>query len=147
MAKTKYFAVDSLGNTHTRTSARVYTHVVVVSYDQTKRRAAVNSAKNRKTYESNHAFYCREAASEPMKNHGEASDYRRKCKELAAMSCDDYVNACIARELARVDATGAGDFEDEFGAAGWCGRFDLAQKLAAKFAGVAKVEILEAQTK
>lgn len=41
MAKTKYFAVDALGNT--RTSARVYTHMVVVQVSHVKRRAYLNS--------------------------------------------------------------------------------------------------------
>ncbi|HFJ4332871.1 TPA: hypothetical protein ACGUIF_004898 [Serratia liquefaciens] len=145
--KTKYYALDALGNEHTRTTARVYTHMVVLMVSQKNRRAFITGDDNRKVQARNHAFYCREATEQPNPNYGEPKGYRDFCKEAAGMTCGEYVEKKIAEQLAVLNANGAGDYEDFYRDCGWCSRLDLAQKLAAKWAGNGKVEILEAQTK
>ncbi|USZ80581.1 hypothetical protein MQ4_53 [Serratia phage MQ-4] len=142
MAKTKYFAVDANGKTHTRTSARTYTHMVVVLANLEAGREAARSEHNRKAYARNHAFYCQEAGPAPKYSSSPAEMARYKA--AAAMTCEEYVNNCVANALAAIDARG-GEFANDWADFGWCGRLDLAQKLAAKWAHMGKVEILEAQ--
>ncbi|MGQ6590195.1 hypothetical protein ACUNEO_25630 [Serratia sp. IR-2025] len=145
-AKTKYFAIDANGARHTRTSARTYTHMVVVLCSQTKLREQLSSEANRIIHARNHAFYCKEAATPPAPNMGESPKRRAFYNEVAAMTCEQYVNKRVAEELAELNAKGSGEYEDFYRDFGWCGRLDLAQKLAAKWAGRGKVEILEAQS-
>ncbi|WRQ11962.1 hypothetical protein vBSlqSZDD2_51 [Serratia phage vB_SlqS_ZDD2] len=144
-AKTKYFAIDANGARHTRTTARTYTHMVVVLQNLETGREAIRSEHNRKVHAKNHAFYCQEAATPPSPNHGEPVGRRDFYNRVAAMTCEQYVEERISEELAAIDARG-GEFADHWADFGWCGRLDLAQKLAAKWAHYGKVEILEART-
>lgn len=67
--------------------------------------------------------------------------------ETDAMTRDECVAKRVNSALEELNKKGAGDYEDFYRDFGWCGRLDLAKKLAAKWAGHGKVEILEAQTK
>ncbi|MCW7561407.1 hypothetical protein [Serratia marcescens] len=143
-AKTKYFAIDANGARHTRTTARTYTHMVVVLQNLDAGRAAVQNETHRKIHVSNYRHYCQEAATPPSPNHGEPAERRAFYNRVAAMTCEEYVQMRISEERARIDEKG-GEFANDWADFGWCGRLDLAQKLAAKWAHYGKVEILEAQ--
>ncbi|MGM1131811.1 hypothetical protein ACSUPJ_17360 [Serratia marcescens] len=143
-AKTKYFAIDANGARHTRTTARTYTHMVVVLVNLESGREAARSEHNRKAHAKNYAFYCEEANTPPSPTIIEPAGRRAFYNRVAAMTCEQYVGERINEELAAFDARG-GEFANDWADFGWCGRLDLAQKLAAKWAHMGKVEILEAQ--
>jgi hypothetical protein len=146
MPKIKYTAVDANGRVHTRSSARTYTHMVAVrpSYGYALGRAKLVERVSR----SNFDYY-----TEIVEGRGDA----RWCdvatateKLLGATSFTDYVAKFIAKAVAKVEADKAAGHYDSFGSAGWCGRPDLADKLAAKERGEpwnAEVVILPAVAK
>lgn len=159
MTSTKYIAIDPAGVAHKRsTESRTYTHTVVVSGGY---QAALNSAKSRgweKTERSNFDYYTRiaEGRSEfyPSKRWCALSPDRYTPEQIAeedarltvsdaakvadakarieGHTADSYIEALRAARIARVEERkAAGDF-DAWKNAGWCGRRDLAEKLAAK---------------
>lgn len=133
MAKTAYFATDANGKTHTRNSDRVYTHTVVYRHIKSEAMAAAHSDHWKSLDANNYEFDVAIATG----NHNYTTitaDRVAACKaRVEAFTMDEYVANSLAERVARVEAT---DFT-VWHNAGWCGRLDLAQKLAAKYNDVA----------
>lgn len=143
MAKTSYFVVDPNGATHTRNSARVYTHAVV--YQRSKANAIdwAMSSQQRAQDMKNAQYYLDCIAVGYHENlmgfdhyrndkKRQAQDVAEAVEKLAgAKSAGQYADALRADALARIEAT---DYSLWF-VAGWCGRFDLAQRLASQHTG------------
>ena len=166
MPATKYLAIDSLGAEHTRSSQRVYTHTVVVMYDYD---AAINNAK---TYHASKAAIATATrnfdyevsiatGNDPhpeydyvqvdgkwQRVYNDATAARqaiRAAKSSAEIEggFEAYRARILAKELARVESRKENGAFTTWGSVGFCGRLDLAQKLAAQYAGAGnKVEIL-----
>jgi len=168
MPKAIFTATDAAGQTHKRTSeSRIYTHTVVFLPDFAADMALAD--KDYKQDGSNFAYYCELAAGThehvthviPRSGyHASYSDeqvakFQEAQREQNAKGIADakavteghtresYVAARRAKRVAAVNEGNAAGYYAKWQNAGWCGRYDLAQKLAAKTAG-AKVEILEA---
>ena len=152
---TKHSVIDPRGVTHTRTSQnRVYPFVVLVrdSYEHALARAVGPdyAASDRKNY----AYYVALAngTHAHCKNLYSNDDAAKRIADAKAYiaGCDTF-DAYLAKQqverVARVDARKAkGDF-DTWGPAGWCGRRDLAEKLAHKErAGGYRAEVIIAET-
>jgi hypothetical protein len=145
MAKTrKLTATAPDGSLFTRTTARTYTHVVAYTYDAAKREAfdtlkdwVINEAKNW-AYDAKiaqHGDGTGSAYGAPVE--GEA-EWRAKdraavvARSVAFIAKHPTVEAYHAACLASRRAYSARMVADGWCLAGWCGRLDLAQKLAAK---------------
>lgn len=144
MATTKHIATAD-GQTFTRNSkSRVYTHCVVAkpSIDCALERAQSKAARD--LHRSNYRWYQKTLASEgrlfEQYTHISDEQYREQCEyNLAravealagAQSEDEYVSRKIGDELAVIAAKEAKGFYDTWAECGWCGRLDLAHKLAA----------------
>lgn len=169
--KINYIATDANGLTHTRsTKSRSYTHMVVIkrSYD-----AAIAAASDRhwaKTDASNFDYYLRIAegrsshypSTRYCPQYPERYDAAAIADEEARLSASDaakvveakavveghtvasYVAQQLAKRLARVEALKAEGYYDRWCDAGWCGRLDLAHKLAGSQKNVAATAILAA---
>lgn len=144
MAKIKYTATDADGNVHTRSSARVYTHTVVVKYDLEGLLA--QSRKYTKSYRelnlADHGYYTREAVSPKY-----CTPYRGETPEQLARriqfdkdeaarwlaengtDAEAYADRMEAASIAQCYSRAAKPFSN----VGWCGRLDLAEKLADKY--------------
>ncbi|WP_181423052.1 hypothetical protein [Serratia marcescens] len=142
-AKTKYFAIDANGARHTRTTARTYTHMVVVCHNLEKSRQGASSKEAKASHARNYDYHAREAGPNPQFRH--SPEHMAEHKRIAAMDRDHYVEICVLADIERINKAGKGEYADQWHDFGWCGRLDLAQKLAAKWAHYGKVEILEAQ--
>jgi len=153
--KIKYIARDADGQLHTRSSNRVYTHTVVAKLDID---AMIRDADTTgRAYSiQNHAVYVGYATNgwkptkwmtpESAKQHHEKG-FECGRRFLAEHGTDPaaYAEVCYQRKVARFTA------DTEYHNLGWCGRLDLAQKLAAKCAAnqytkYRDVTILEAET-
>lgn len=144
MATTKHIATAD-GQTFTRNSkSRVYTHCVVAkpSIDCALERAQSKAARD--LHRSNYRWYQKAITSEGrlFEQYKYVSDeqYAEQCEyDLAravealagAQSEDEYISRKVGEELAGIAAQDAKGFYDTWAECGWCGRFDLAQKLAA----------------
>jgi hypothetical protein len=156
MAKTAYIATDAAGIKHTRNSDRVYTHTVVIKggYERDLRAAndmayAAKEAndlwaqvgKGLEGYVANglrkHAILGRDYF---VKRFAEDSAIVAQFGTAAA-----YIDSKRAAHVARVEAEKAAGRFEKWGNIGWCGRLDLAQKLAAKYQGDYTVAILPAE--
>lgn len=171
MPKIKYFAIDPNGERHTRSSERVYSHAVVYKDDYAKELANASDKGWTKTDRSNFDYNSRIAAGNDPYPHQHwdrvayafhektdewiaAHDARmdrenaeRLADAKAAIEGHDAASYCEAKRLARVakiEAKKAAGGYDVFRCAGWCGRLDLAHKLAAK--GGVDTTILPAQS-
>lgn len=142
-AKTKYFAIDANGARHTRTTVRTYTHMVVVCHNQERMRQSASSEAERKSHGKNFDYHAREAGPNPQFSN--TPEQLEEHKRFAAMGREGYIEHCVQVQIARINQSGEGEYSNTWHDFGWCGRLDLAQKLAAKWAHYGKVEILEAQ--
>lgn len=151
MAKTAYIAIDANGTTHTRNSDRVYTHTVVYRQSKADRMAYATSKDWRdadgKNYDYAAACIANGKHLNLMSFAHYANDTARHAKDVQesvahnrGLTREDYISTRQAERVAIVEATDFSVWHN----AGWCGRLDLAQKLAAKFSDVA---ILPATTK
>jgi hypothetical protein len=165
MPKIKYSATDANGLVHTRTSARVYTHMVAVrpSYDYAISRARRHGKNDASNFAENFAYYTQQIAqggyyTTPQSWHTPESFAAENARHVeraiealhGAATADEYAAIMIAKAVADVEAKKAEGYYDTLGSAGWCGRPDLADKLAAKERGEpwnAEVVILEAVAK
>lgn len=144
MAKIKYFATDADGNVHTRSSARGYTHTVVAKYSLEGLLA--ESRKHTKSYRehniADHAYHTREAVSPKYSTpyRGETPeqlarriqfDKDKAARWLAENGTDAeaYADRMEAASIAQCYSRAAKPFRN----VGWCGRLDLAEKLAAQY--------------
>jgi hypothetical protein len=172
MSKTNYIATDAAGGIHKRsTESRAYTHTVVVKGGYEAALASAKSPGWAKTDASNFDYYLRIAegrsAHYPSKRWCAAPRHTPEqiAQEDADLAVSDAAKVAVAKletdgrtvdqyvaiqrdqRIKRVEARkAAGDF-DTWKNAGWCGRLDLAQKLAASEAakGDYAVDILAAK--
>jgi hypothetical protein len=142
MPKTKHTATFN-GQTFTRTSAtRVYTHMVVA---RSSYRYALEKAQVVPCAESNFNFYRRALdGSQPHTRPEYAAE-----RLMGAETVEQFIELHRAAQVAKVEQQKAEGAFDRFGDCGWCGRLDLAQKLAASkraWPGYDEVHIVEAVT-
>lgn len=155
MGKIRYTATDPNGFTHTRTSqSRTYSHTVVF---QASKDVAVKRAHERlKSDRSNCEWHAR-IASTPVEEYvdSEMAKWSHMTREYVIEGHAEHVAtvaafrggsingeaaAMLADRLAKIEAT---DW-DIWHNAGWCGRYDLALKLAAGIKNATSVTILPA---
>ncbi len=166
MPSTSYFAIDPCGVTHTRTSAtRLYTHTVVALPSAQNAILSAKSPGMRAHHKRNFSYYADKVrgTSRWLQRNSWESEEKHNARVLAESeaaeaeldgcdTADQYADMLIAATLARIaDATRAGHFE-AYQNMGWCGRADLAAKLAAKTQGqayyvAASVRVLDAQVR
>lgn len=143
MAKaTKYFAAHD-GITFTRNSPRTYTHVVLIR-ESIAGQKAIKEQNARERFARDLAFYTEQAAGQSQRGRMPTIDEITYAKAWLATGADGMAAHSIAyfeQDIAgRISSCG----QYYYWVAGWCGRPDLAAKLAAKNAGAI---ILEAQKK
>lgn len=165
MAKTVYTATDANGTVHTRKSDRGYSHTVVFRNVKSEKLADAvhkgwrNLDANNYKYEASIAdgstvLYITPAGSYHASRDAAyiAADQKaqteknaeRVAKAQAFIAANPDKAAYLdAEELKRIASAEKADYTTWFNA-GWCGRFDLAQKLAAKYTDV---QILPATTR
>lgn len=159
----KYLATGPNGETFTRTSkSRAYTHTVVgrVSLEGARASARRQVANDVKSY-NEHVIWARDGYTpaawmnkpDYKADSGFATIADRHRAEGKASSqawlagkadtAEGYAADKLAATLAAIDAKAAEGFYDRFTVNfGWCGRPDLAAKLAASSAGAGYDEIL-----
>lgn len=163
MPKTNYFVTDANGVKHTRSSDRVYTHAVVSKGDYAKHIAQANAQDWNKSERSNFKYYVSIAegrdpypskpwdrvayawankSEEWIAEHDarmEANNAERVVDAKARVEGHTVESYCEGERLARIarieQAKAEGHY-DKFFCAGFTGRLDLAQKLAAKTPGI-----------
>lgn len=156
MAKTTTFlATDPAGRTHKRTSQnRTYAATVVVRKGRElaeadfarrepthRRHDADNYAfgKSLSTVEGLTAWYHRNNFQSLLPNRDLAAEAAKYAASLRGCgTAEEYVEQRAAERRARFEATD----HEAFINVGWCGRSDLAQKLASQQKGYAEVVIL-----
>lgn len=145
MAKTTYTAIDPNGAVHTRKSDRIYTHTVVARWS--KERALQRAKSSASITQDGKNWDYETAIANGTKvtwvNFPEQqAEHKARCiASLAGRSRDQYVADHLAKRIADVEAADYVVFRN----IGWCGRLDLAHKLAAQSEGV-DVTILEARS-
>jgi hypothetical protein len=148
--KIKYFAIDPRGTEHTRNSARTYTHCVVAQADYAADLDRANSSTwLEPTDRKNHRYYSR-TVNEGAFSQWTSEEQKAKMIAAAAMTEDEYVAHLRAERIARIEANRVAGKYDEYGVLGWCGRPDLAEKLANKHFNDGhnvNVTVLPAQTR
>ena len=156
MAKAIFTATDPNGAIHKRTSAkREYTHTVVYQEDKAAYVAAATSPASRKQHEKNAQYYLDCIANGEHLNlmtfahyvddeAAHARDVEEAVKRLdGATTAAEFAEARIAEDLERYETIDWSKWIN----AGWCGRLDLAQKLAASTGSMSRVsafKVLEA---
>jgi hypothetical protein len=155
----KHIAIDRNGKSHKRNSAsRVYSHTIVArrSYEH----ALANANRPSDLEKSNYRYYRAylDGTSEFLVKPSYKSDeaHAQDCAERiekarkALEGCDslaDYQEKCRQAYVAAVEGQKARGYYEEMVNLGWCGRFDLAVKGAARYRGnpyYAEVTVLEA---
>lgn len=127
---TKYFAIDPRGNGFTRNSKRTYTHMVCArpSYQHALSGAMRTWAVDRKDFD----YYIQQIEMGP---HGYATLERiEEFKKIVAAHADRnaYALEKAHARKERVEELEAEGYYREYQDMGWCGRPDLAEKLATK---------------
>ncbi|MEI9402325.1 hypothetical protein [Mesorhizobium argentiipisi] len=143
MPKTVYTAIDANGVEHTRKTDRTYTHTVVFqrSKDSAITRANEDVAHNTKhareqfhhaaaTIEENKGFLRAKRCDILCRDDVYATKMQTEGKGFVAKygTPEGYAAAKLAEALAAIEATDWTVWHN----AGWCGRHDLALKLAAQ---------------
>ncbi|MBZ9847206.1 hypothetical protein LB565_04285 [Mesorhizobium sp. CA14] len=138
MPKTVYTAIDPNGEEHKRTTAdRTYTHTVV--YQRSKDAAIARAKDARKGHVDSGNYYLGCVRDGHYANlmkfehyrtdaARQASDAADAAAKMAGRTAEEYADAKVAEHLAAIEATDWTVYHN----AGWCGRHDLALKLAAK---------------
>lgn len=149
MPKTTFTVTDPNGKTHKRTSEnRTYTHAVIArpSYECAikhldNKRAEQNTRSN---FEYHLGFangtsrWLTKNTWETEQQHQEraAREIARSVEELnGSKTADEYVAMVRKQHLDRIEEARAKGFYDTFTCVGWCGRLDLAHKLASTTSG------------
>jgi len=152
MAKTKFFAVDANGAEHTRNSARVYTHCVVA------RRSKATALRDANTYlNTDYSFYkaYADGASIYMTRGVRETEeqYKSRVAEEVARAVENLRGATSEAEFVEIHRKEALARAENYNYEvyhnlGWCGRADLAAKLAAGASSYyCDVQILPAQSR
>jgi hypothetical protein len=133
MAKKQTLTVATEVGTFTRTTARTYAFVVVVKGERAEYlesiRVADLAAKRRELARCQHVLA---TGVDPQARKGSQWDLDCTAKFLAEGRYEKWV-AEYTKEIAEIEARGPiteDAHDDKFGAFGWCGRLDLAIKLA-----------------
>lgn len=163
MTATKFLAIDSLGAEHTRSSARVYTHTVVVMYDYEVAVArAIASHGTKSAIDASRRNFDYDVLIATGSDPYPESNWKnvdgvvvktvdadrqaiRVAKHIEAIEggFEAYRGRELAKSLAWIEEAKAGGKYSKWSNAGFCGRLDLAHKLAAQYAGNGtKIEIL-----
>jgi len=172
MPKISYTATDANGLVHTRsTKTRSYTHMVVVKRSYEGDLAAAGASHWTKSDASNFDYYLRiaegrsphypsvrwcakyadrytpaEIADEDARlTISDAAKVVEAKAQIDGHTVDSYVAAQKAKRIARIERLKAEGHYERWYDAGWCGRLDLALKLAGSQKNVAATAILEAK--
>jgi hypothetical protein len=147
--KIKLTATLPNGEVIDRTTARTYTHVVVYTINEAKMMAACWTPQNEKQERQNFVYYAQCAAGEH--DHARVHEGAPEWKASSAATCrkngEDMmaefptVEAFVAGRKARSEYHARKQINAGWHIAGWCGRPDLAQKLAASGCHYAAGEI------
>lgn len=135
---TKFMATDRNGKVHRRKSVnRTYTHMVV---SRPKIREFAVHAHDRDNFWYHMAFldgtskWLERKPWESQEQHRIRCDYEVQ-RSLDALGDARTFEAHVENMRARHEAWAASVKVDDFSAEGWCGRLDLAQKLASSLSG------------
>jgi|688.fasta_scaffold292526_4 hypothetical protein len=137
--KTKLTATLPNGEMITRTTERTYTHVVVYTINEAKMMAACWVPDQEKQERKNFKYYVECAAGEHEHRYApagsdqwkidNAATYRKQAQDIIAEF--PTVEAYLAGRKAKAEYYARKQIGAGWHVAGWCGRPDLAQKLAA----------------
>lgn len=155
--KTTFTAIDPNGTAHTRTSeTRIYTHTVVGLPSLQRAILYTISKENRKSFVDSYPHFAAylDGTSRWLKKHDWETDAKydgrvayeiaRSEKELNGATCaDEYGQMKIDAKLANLRKLEAEGYYNKYQNMGWCGRADLAAKLAAKKTSLICITVLE----
>lgn len=143
MAKTSYIAIDPNGVSHKRsTERRAYTHTVV--FQKSKKYHIEKAIAGHKYHVETGEYLLACVANGKhlslMYFDAYARDTDRQARDVAQAIADldgaknavEYADKKVTQHVAELEARDWTVFEN----AGWCGRLDLAQKLAASTVGL-----------
>lgn len=143
----KHFIIDPNGQKHTRNSEnRTYSHCVMVrdSYELALQRAARKSSEESDVRD--YTYYAALVAG--THPHCKFDDAGRmitsaKAKLNGCTSVEEYVAQEREGRIRSVEGAKAIGKFDAYGVYGWCGRRDLAEKLAAKARSISHFDVVE----
>lgn len=125
------YSAEHNGQIFARKSQRTYTHTVVARRSMD---AAIKYASNKewnKVAFSNHAFFSQEA-NPATRKYSVTPEKEARYQAIAAMTKEQYAESLMRERLARIEMQRRDGYFDKMVNLGWCGRLDLAQRLAAK---------------
>lgn len=129
MPKHTYTATYA-GQTFTRKSDRIYTHVVIATPSLASAIAHRHEEVNSNTFARNYAYFCREADKATRKYDHTPAEIE-KFQKIAAQPFAEYRAARLAEWLGAIETERQKGFFEKYQVVGWAGRPDLAQKSAA----------------
>lgn len=118
------YNVELDNQTFTRTTARTYTHLVVAKISVSHRTNDVASEDSKYLYRERWEFYTDPSQRVPQE--------KRDAFDGRDLTCEQYVQYTVDLHLANIEKKRAEGFYDKWIVIGWCGRHDLASKLASK---------------
>ena len=143
MAKSKTFLATMPDGQVAKRTSRTRTYEYMVAIRLSYKEALMSAKQLRDTDISNFQYCRRESDAATAKYNPSKASWRvgetdeeyfaknateiEDCKTGA-----DYQRKLIKKRIAEVEKAKAAGYYDKWGSAGWCGRLDLAQKLAAK---------------
>lgn len=150
-----FTAIDPSGKLHKRTSLnRTYLFTVVSKRSETEARLFLRAPGILAAHRSNYRYHKAwlDGTSEfltkpPYRSDEEHAAYvERHVAEArerleGCATADDYIEKCVQEGHARIAEGKANGHYDEWVNDGWCGRRDLAEKLAQKMRGQGRVEV------
>jgi hypothetical protein len=134
MPKNTYAVTAPNGKVFKRKTDRTYTHAVICRTDWAWRRhsAANPHPQGVAVTISNYGFNVRELGPNPRWSHTPEQLERMREQIAGCSDANDYVEKLKRAEMASVEADYLAKGDDDWGVVGFCGRLDLAQKLASK---------------
>lgn len=130
MSKHTYQVTAPDGSTHTRTTARTYTHVVLAQHSEKADRVSAEWALKPNSCERrNFAYY--QAVAEGRHAHASSTSDKERARMGALVAGHEnaaaYARHCYEKSIAAIETRKAAGYYDEYHAVAWCGRLDLAQ--------------------
>lgn len=150
MPKSIRYSVEHQGFTFTRNSHRTYTHAVLVQGSVAADRERCERDA-RWTWHANLSYHLDRAACRNPLAAKYPDQYTPERIEADRVESQEHLDegeaGYVARQLKRFDGYAAdrktmADGDTYFTCAGWCGRLDLAGKLAGKHVGAVIVEVV-----
>lgn len=141
MAKPTAYTAEHQGFTFTRKSHRTYTHAVLLQGSVAADRERCRRDAHR--YWHTNLEYHQHAADGlpcPGSRYTVTPDQQAQSKAILEAGEDGYVAQRLAQHDSRAKPSTLADGDTYFTCAGWCGRLDLAGKLAGQHAGSVIVE-------